>query len=265
MFDISEMSEIFVNELGEIESIKDARNMMEFVESDFLDGWKEAIPDASDEELEHLKEISTNKDVRGQVTFQNKGSSVVSNYETMTSVLYTVSPWKVLAAELDLSWADSKDYKVIQSEEELDKAIAEMRKASIIVVDTETSGLGIYDLSEDNPKKDHIVGCSITWKKNQGIYIPFRHLKFRNMDLVSTLKKLKPILSKKIVSVHNGLFDYRVFYDLGIKLNIKHDTINMLFHINSMVARGGKGLKPNIKKIYGIDTLDLETMTGKAR
>lgn len=189
----------------------------------------------------------------------------VSEYETQTRVEYKINTWEELNEQLDLSWLEQKDYHCVQSLSELKGYIKEMVKAEYIAVDTETTGLNIYDLSNDNPIKDRIVGMSLTWRKDQGIYIPFRHKKFKNLPLDVVLKAIKPILEKKKIIGFNLLFDYKVFYDLGIILNIFMDDMNLLFSINTMVAKGGKGLKYNISKIFGIDTLDLETMTGEGR
>ena len=197
------------------------------------------------------------------IFFTNK--NLVSEYETQTQVEYKINTWEELNASLDLSWVKKKKYKCLQSLSEFKIALRHLTKAEYIAVDTETTGLNIYDLSDDNPVKDKIVGMSLTWEKDQGIYIPFRHKKFKNLPLDIVMKALQPILENKKMIAHNALFDYRVFYDLGIDLNIFMDTMVLLFHIDSTVAKGGKGLKENIKKIFGIDTLDLETMTGQGR
>lgn len=198
-----------------------------------------------------------------EITFLNK--NIVSEYETETQVEYKVNTWEELSSSLDLSWVEKKKYKCLQSLNEFKAILPLLKRAEYIAVDTETTGLNIFNLTDNNPVKDKIVGMSLTWEKDQGIYIPFRHKKFNNLPLDIVMKVLKPILENKKMIAHNAIFDYRVFYDLGIDLNVFMDTMVLLFHIDSTVAKGGKGLKENIKKIFGIDTLDLETMTGQGR
>ena len=232
----------------------DERTMRQSFEDAIL---KTNIWSKSEEELLQIKKLSDD------IFFAPK--EIVSEYETESQVEYKINSWEELSSSLDLSWVEEKNYKCLQTLEEFKNVLKELVKAEYIAVDTETTGLNICDLSWDNPLKDRIVGMSLTWKKNQGVYIPFRHKKFNNLPIGIVLKALKPILEKKKMIGHNLIFDYKVFYDLGIKLNVYMDTMSVLFHIDSTVVSGGKGLKDNIKRIFGIDTLDLETMTGSGR
>lgn len=233
---------------------EDEYDNIDEVPVEFLKSW-------SEEELAQKQIVL--KRVQDEIYFTP--ASNVSEYETATQVEFKINSWESLTAGLDLSWVEKKNYKLIQSLDELRECAKEMRKVRFLAFDTETTGLNIYDLSWNNPLKDRIVGCSISWKVNQGIYIPFRHKKFKNLPLAESLKILKPLLEKKELILHNAIFDYRVLYDLGININVAHDTMSLLFHIDSRVAKGGKALKENIKRIFGIDTLDLETMTGNSR
>lgn len=164
----------------------------------------------------------------------------------------------MLRMEMDLSWLEKKDYRIINNAKDLAKAIWEMKKAPYLAIDTETTGLGICNLSKDNPQKDHIVGMSISWKRNQGIYIPFDHTEFENMDKRVAFQMLYVILTQKTIITHNGIYDGKVFYDEGIKLNIKHDTLLIQFNLDSTVSKGSKGLKPLTIARYGYSVIELE-------
>lgn len=168
-----------------------------------------------------------------------------------------------LSVIMDLSWLARKDYRIVNTIEELNECIDEMNKYDLISVDTEDTGLMIYDLPDDNPLKDHIVGMSISWKHDQGIYIPFTHTKFENINKHKAFKKLRPILEKKKIITHNGLFDGKVFYDEGIKLNIVHDTMILYFNLDSTVSKGSKGLKPLAKHMFGYDVIELQDIFGE--
>ena len=185
-----------------------------------------------------------------------------------------------LRTEKDLSWyynkdgSIKKDYKVLHTMDEVRqvvKEIEQMRKCVLlrnpnnelpVAVDCETTGLLFNSLPkflEDgikNPLKDEIGGMSLTWKDNQGVYIPFLHTKFQNVPREECLEFLKPYLEEWYLETHNGLFDGKAFLDNDINLNIKDDSMIMLFNIDPTVAKGSKGLKENTLRRYGHETLD---------
>lgn len=163
---------------------------------------------------------------------------------------------------MNLDWLKSKDYRIVNTPALLDWAISHIEKAPIISVDTETTGLTVYNIPDSNPLKSKIVGMSISWERNQGIYIPFRHVMFNNLDLAYTLSKLKLYLETKSIITHNGLFDAKVFYDLGIKLHITQDTYLLYFNLDSTVGKGSKGLKAITHRKYGYDVIELSDIFG---
>lgn len=158
---------------------------------------------------------------------------------------------------MDLRWLKRKNYIVVSSVEQLQSFIDEMKMFRLIAVDTETTGLNICNLSPDNPIKDEVVGICISWKRNFGIYVPLRHTRFPNIDKGTALRMLQPILEQKDIVTHNGLFDGKVFYDEGIRLNIKQDTLLMYFNLDSTVSKGSKGLKALTEKRYKYSVIEL--------
>ncbi|MEG2262759.1 MAG: DNA polymerase [Clostridia bacterium] len=158
---------------------------------------------------------------------------------------------------MNLDWLEQKDYIIVNTPELFEWALRHIAAASLLGVDTETTGLNIYNLSDDNPIKDHIVGMSISWERNQGIYIPFEHVLFENLDKRYALTRLKPYLESKSIITHNGLFDGKVFYDEGIQLHITQDTLLMHFNIDSTVSKGSKGLKAITTRRYGYEVIEL--------
>lgn len=163
---------------------------------------------------------------------------------------------------MNLDWLKDKDYRIVNTEKQLDWAIDCISKAPIISVDTETTGLMVYNIPDSSPVKSVIVGMSISWKRNQGIYIPFRHTRFPNLSLSYALKRLQPYLESKSIITHNGLYDAKVFYDLGIRLNITQDTFLMYFNLDSTVGKGSKGLKAITHRKYGYDVIELSDIFG---
>lgn len=158
---------------------------------------------------------------------------------------------------MDLTWLARKDYRIINTQETFNWAIDCIKKAPIISIDTETTGLNICNLSASNPLKDKVVGMSISWKRDQGIYIPFEHACFANLPKKYVLTVLKPLLETKSIVTHNGLFDGKVFYDEGIRLNITQDTMLLYFNMDSTVSKGSKGLKALTTRRYGYAVIEL--------
>lgn len=244
-------------------SISEQGEVVNLSQYDFAD-----MLEAFEEESEYLPTYGLDEQLisRGSnsgLVFTPK--SVVSDYETATKVAFVVKDFERISSELDLSRFKEKDYTVVSSLSQLRKFVSTAMQYKYIAVDTEASGLNIYNLSDENPTKDKIIGFSISWRLNQGIYVPLRHKKIKNLDIKEVFKIVRKLLEEKECIPHNSIYDWKVFYDNGIILNVKHDTMILLFHINSMVARGGKALKPNIRRIFDVDTPDLEDMTGTAR
>lgn len=166
---------------------------------------------------------------------------------------------------MNLDWLDHKDYRIVNTPELLDWVIENIEKAPIISLDTETTGLMIYNMPDSSPAKSVIVGMSISWERDQGIYIPFRHKYIKNLDLAYTLKRLQPYLESKSIVTHNGLYDAKVFYDLGIILHITQDTYLLHFNLDSTIGKGSRGLKSLTHRRYGYDVIELSDIFGSEK
>ncbi len=162
-----------------------------------------------------------------------------------------------LMCTMKLDWLARKNYSIVNTLDAFEEALVHIKVAQILGIDTETTGLNICDLSMDNPIKDKMVGMSISWERDQGIYIPFEHVLFNNLDKAYVLKRLMPYLETKSFVTHNGLFDGKVFYDEGIRLNITQDTMLMYFNLDSTVSKGSKGLKALTTRKYGYEVIEL--------
>ena len=182
-------------------------------------------------------------------------AKVMTDYEKLIRMA-SIRTLSMLRTTMDLSWLKSKDYRVIKTPEELAWVKANMEKASILGIDTETTGLNICSLSVDNPLKDKLVGICISWKRNQGVYLPLEHTQFQNLDKKLVFRELGQLFETKKFVTHNGLFDGKVFYDEGVKLNICHDTLLMAFNLDSRVSKGSKGLKHLTEKYYGYPVIE---------
>ena len=158
-----------------------------------------------------------------------------------------------------------KDYRLITSNDEFDALMKELEELNppICSVDTETTGLKFYAYPGMEDVRSQICGMSVSWKLDQGIYIVFKSTKIGCTDVGYALARIIPWLNKrKHLITHNGLFDAKVFYSLGYRLNITDDTLLQAFSLDSTVSRGDKGLKVLTRKYYNHNTLELEDILG---
>jgi len=102
-----------------------------------------------------------------------------------------------------------KKYYTVQDSETLKLMLQHIQESEVIAVDTETSGL--------NPRKDIIVGWSLSGDEGIGFYIPTQVWNFEKKELelqtidgtsteVISKNLLKALLGKKLV-FHNASFD----------------------------------------------------------
>jgi DNA polymerase-1 len=103
-------------------------------------------------------------------------------------------------------------YRTVTTREQLLEVIDEIKSASLLSVDTETTGLG-------NDAK--LCGISLAWKEGEGIYVPVRSPDpTSHLSEADVLAILGPILSDYSVPKcgHNIKFDASVFGRAGVKL-----------------------------------------------
>lgn len=251
--------------------------------------------------------------------------------DTLNVVSINPLNFEELSRVYDLSWyvdeetgEVKKDYRAIHNPEELqkyvlnklDEKVKECRENSKpfplranwsdgvkwfdLFVDTETTGLNIFNLHKDNPDKDVMTAMSLSWEDNQGVVIFFRMKHFENIDVKYTLEKLRPYLETHrhplIIQdvkhdypelkangfldsyepqsgdypglyikrgLHNSMFDHKVFYDENLSLTIDYDTLQESFLLNPTVTKGGKKLKRLTRVMFGHETLELDVILGK--
>jgi len=151
---------------------------------------------------------------------------------------------------------DTKDYKLITTEEELDALCEELKTAEIIAVDTETEGIDYSDI---------IVGIALAHKPNYGRYIPMRHeavdgVRYANqLDPAVVYAKLGPILETVPCTGHNSKFDLKMFWKDGVNINYTHDTLIMA-HVLGVDANGSRGLKQLVEKLLNHKMNDLDSL-----
>jgi DNA polymerase I-like protein with 3'-5' exonuclease and polymerase domains len=163
---------------------------------------------------------------------------------------------------MNLDWLKHKNYTVISGVDELKSFIPEIMDAPLVAFDIESSGTQFYNLSRDNPLRSKILGFSLAWKKDCAIYVPVNHVTIQNIDIHIAFALLYHIWTTKRIVTHNGLFDGKVMYSEGVRLNIVHDTMLLYFNLDSTVSKGSKGLKPLTHRMYGYDVIELSDIFG---
>jgi DNA polymerase-1 len=122
-----------------------------------------------------------------------------------------------------------KDYKTVNSIDGIKKLFKEIKNAELLSVDLETTST--------SPSEAEIVGVSLSWKKNAGVYIPIQSPSkqialFKDDDNLELLEELKPILENGDIPKvgQNIKYDWMIFQRYGIDLkNIVFDTMVAAF------------------------------------
>lgn len=118
----------------------------------------------------------------------------------------------------------SDKYRALLTEEEIEKALASARKAGLVAVDTETTGLD--SLTVD------IVGVSLAWKEKEGVFIPFN----QQLKEERIVKLLRPFLEDPKIEKggQNTKYDWAVFKSHGIDpRGLSFDTMLESFLLDS--------------------------------
>jgi len=78
----------------------------------------------------------------------------------------------------------ARTYRAASTLVELEAAVAAFREAGPFGLDTETTSI--------DPTRGHLVGLSLAWKPNEGLYVPLAHLKPGTGDTEGALPGLLP-------------------------------------------------------------------------
>jgi len=109
---------------------------------------------------------------QARAAFKNLG------FEALTKEFTTVHD--VAAPES----AGARVYRAAASRADLEAAVAECRRAGRFGLDTETTSI--------DPTRGHLVGLSLAWQPNEGLYVPLAHLRPGSEDTAGSLPGLLP-------------------------------------------------------------------------
>ena len=122
---------------------------------------------------------------------------------------------------------NTKQYKKIILEKDLDKLIKDLNTKGIISVDTETSSL--------NPQEAELIGISVSYAPNKSFYIPVGHKKNKCLSKDLVIKKIKPILEDPSIKKvgQNIKYDYIIFKKSGVELTSIEDTMLLSYTLDA--------------------------------
>ena len=122
---------------------------------------------------------------------------------------------------------NSKNYQLIENEEDIDKWLKEAEEKGEFAIDTETTSL--------DPHQADLVGISLSTKVGHACYIPLAHKSKKNMNEKSVIKKIKPILEDKSIKKigQNIKFDYIILFHRGIDMTSMEDTMLMSYVLDA--------------------------------
>lgn len=163
-----------------------------------------------------------------------------------------------MRSKYDCSWIFNedgtwkKDYRCITTLEELNWVKSELSALPdkyYTGFDVETSGLNVFYMPDRKGEKSRLLGFSLAWKDDQGVYIPLESKVFECLDRDTVLGVLYSELLRLGIIAHNGQFEWRVMYDNGYTMEIQEDTMLLNFNIFPMVLKGFNTLK-NLTRIW---------------
>ncbi len=122
---------------------------------------------------------------------------------------------------------NTKNYKTISNEKQLDELIQKLNEKSVIAVDTETSSL--------NPLEANLVGISLCYDAKHSYYIPLEHKEKTELKKNLVLKKLKSILEDTSIKKvgQNIKYDFIIFKNENIELNPIDDTMLLSYTLDA--------------------------------
>lgn len=189
-----------------------------------------------------------------------------------------------------------KDYRCIKTIEEFEREIIlglvrEIKKARennelpvLVSVDTETTGLNVYNIPSDLQSK--VVAIPFSYKDNCGLTIFTDMEYFSNIPITYVKERLEPFLLKDItsdkeisidtiegvftfrrselfVTGHNTMFDIKALSVHNFNIWYDADTMQMSFNLDPFLTKRKNSLKYIIHKLFQCWTPELTDVLGK--
>lgn len=161
------------------------------------------------------------------------------------------------APELDLE--TKGEYRTVTSDADLKDVVKKIRKAGMVAVDTETTGI--------NPHTASLVGICLSWEEKAGVYIPVAHSAegAPNADLDLVRKHLDPLLSDAKIKwiAHHAKYDSLILERAQFKLApFAFDTMLASYILDPSTRHG---LDAVVLELCGHHMIPISSIIGKGK
>ncbi|HJN71550.1 MAG TPA: DNA polymerase I [Phycisphaerales bacterium] len=153
--------------------------------------------------------------------------------------------------------AYSAGYTLIDTKKKLDALVKRCENATILAVDTETTGL--------NPMSAELCGISISLGKGDGAYIPTKCPE-KHLEQGVVIESLRAVLEDETVAKigHNIKYDLVVLQNAGIKVRgTLHDTLIAAWLIDA--SRSGYSMDAVALGTLGYECIPISELIGKGK
>ncbi|MEM1347447.1 MAG: DNA polymerase, partial [Myxococcota bacterium] len=153
-----------------------------------------------------------------------------------------------------------KTYETVRSAEQLDEVLRALSRADLFALDLETTSLVALDAD--------IVGISIAWRADHGVYIPVAHQEpgGPQLELAYALERLAPVIeeSTKRKVLQNAKYERHVLARHGMALGgVAFDTMLMGYILDP--DRRSQGLDALAGEYLGASPLSFRDVTQTPR
>lgn len=122
-----------------------------------------------------------------------------------------------------MAWAKEREFKLIESLEELSDFIDKAIEAKKCVVDIEATGLNTRTDRDGNPT-DRIVGFCLSYDVMCGVYVPIRHREGEELNLPekAVFEEIARLCANCVTIYHNAKYDLQMLRNHGVVVNDHH-------------------------------------------
>ena len=160
------------------------------------------------------------------------------------------------ADEVPVPGVSQAEYETVQTHEQLEAMVRELREAGSFAFDTETTGI--------DPMRADLVGLSFATAPGHAWYVPVGHQQGNQLPLEQVLAEVKPVMESAQLgkSAHNANFDLMMLANYGINVqNLDQDTM-IAAHL---LGKTGIGLKNLALEVLGEEMTPITQLIGTGR
>lgn len=173
--------------------------------------------------IKELEKLFTELEFRNLLNQLNKLKSETSDNQDTQQVIKSIE-------------SKNSNYKLVQTNEDLEKLLTDLENCDEFVFDTETTGLHCIE--------DKAIGISFCTQKDHAWYIPLikNHMQAAGYTAEDAIAKLKPIFANpgKRKIAHNLKFDMQMLYNIGIHIAPTYVDTMIISYLLNPIGRSNK-------------------------